>query len=154
MAIRKSKKIRQVAPERGKITNTEGQVGDVKTMCYVIAEHDILERTDGHGDTTSLLVLGCDWTGLELSMGTLHQWLNRTCLVQWLRWPWLLAWLRCLWMLRWLNRQALLAAVAEMVLVTAVAKQALLVAVTELALVAAVAGLDLVAAVAELALVA
>ena len=78
MAIRKSKKIRQVAPGRGKITNTEGQVGDVKTMCYVIAEHDILERTDGHGDTTSLLVLGCDWTGLELIMGTLHQWLNRT----------------------------------------------------------------------------
>ena len=33
MTIRKSKQIRQLAPGRGKMTNTEGQVGEVERMC-------------------------------------------------------------------------------------------------------------------------
>ena len=34
----------------------------------VITEHDIFERTDAHGDIASLLVLGGDWAGLDLSI--------------------------------------------------------------------------------------
>ena len=33
MTIRKSKEIRQLAPVRGKMANTEGQVGEVEIIC-------------------------------------------------------------------------------------------------------------------------
>ena len=45
MTIRKPKKNRQLAPGRGKMTNTGGQVGEVERM-LVITEHAIFERTD------------------------------------------------------------------------------------------------------------
>ncbi len=61
-----------------------------------------------HGDIASLLVLGGDWAGLDLSMCMLLQWLNRPCLLRWLRWPWMLEWLRWLWLLRWLSWPCLL----------------------------------------------
>ena len=59
------------------------------------------------GDIASLLVLGCDWAGLDLSMCMLLQWLNRPCL------------------LRWLSEMALFAVVAEQALFVAVADMAL-----------------------------
>ena len=33
MTIRKSKQIRQLAQGRGKMTNTEGQIGEVERIC-------------------------------------------------------------------------------------------------------------------------
>ena len=69
-----------------------------------------------HGDIATLLVLGCDWAGLDLSM----------CML-----------------LQWLNRPALFVAVAEMALVATVAVQALVATVAEQALFVAVAEMAL-----------
>ena len=139
MTIRKSKKIRQLAPGRGKMTNTEGQVGEVQIMCLL--SRKIISSNGGR-----FIVAGA---GLRLGrtrpehvqVATVAELALAVAVAE-------------MALVTAVAELALAVAVAEMALVTAVDELALAVAVAEMALVAAVAEMTLVAAVAEMALVA
>ena len=50
------------------MTNTEGQVGEVEIISWLSRNMTSSNGRTTHGDIISLLVLGCDWAGLDLSM--------------------------------------------------------------------------------------
>ena len=112
MTIRKSKTIRQLAPGRGKMTNTEGQVGEVQIMCLL--SRKIISSNGGR-----YIVAGA---GLRLGR-------TRPEHVQ-------VATVAELALAVAVDELALVAAVAEMALVAAVAEMTLVAAVAEMALVA------------------
>ena len=121
MKIRKSKKIRQLAPGRGKMTNTEGQVGEVQIMCllsrkiissnggrYIVAGAGLrLGRTQPeHVQVATVAELALAVAVAEMTLVTA------------------------------VDELALAVAVAEMAIVAAVAEMTLVAAVAEMALVA------------------
>ena len=121
MTIRKSKKIRQLAPGRGKMTNTEGQVGEVQIMCLL--SRKIISSNGGR-----YIVAGA---GLRLGR-------TRPEHVQ-------VATVAELALAVAVAQMALVTAVDELALAVAVAEMALVAAVAEMTLVAAVAEMALVA---------
>ena len=121
MTIRKSKKIRQLAPGRGKMTNTEGQVGEVQIMCWL--SRKIISSNGGR-----YIVAGA---GLRLGR-------TRPAHVQ-------VATVAELALAVAVAEMALVTAVDELALAVAVAEMALVAAVAEMTLVAAVAEMALVA---------